>query len=95
MKLYDFVTRFRLDLSEHLNEESDLSSHLSSPSVVGEPIDIKLLRMHYFFTKKKDIQPLIDYAKLEVRITDGPDWNNTVAQGKCDAFEHFNPKNVN
>ena len=39
-----------------------MSAHLSSPSVVGGPIDIKLLRMHYFFTKKKDIQPLIDFA---------------------------------
>ena len=91
MKLYGFTTKFTLDLSEELNDEDSNPSFVSHES---DPINIKLLRMHYFFTQNNDINPLIKHAWLEVRITNGPDWSNAIAQGDGEVFEHFNPLHV-
>jgi len=39
------------------------------------------MRIHYFFTEDYDIQQFINDTSIEIRITDGGEWKDTIAKG--------------
>lgn len=40
------------------------------------------LRIHYFFTENYNIENFAKDTIVEVRLTDGEEWTNIIAQGK-------------
>lgn len=49
------------------------------------------LRIHYFFTEEgEDISDFKRDTEIEMRITDGPDYNKLLAVGNVRPMEHFN-----
>ncbi|KRX03758.1 hypothetical protein PPERSA_04266 [Pseudocohnilembus persalinus] len=60
----------------------------------GRDIEIKFFRLHYFFAIDNDIQEFLENTELVFRITDGPNWNNLVAEGKSKTISFFQNKQV-
>ena len=58
------------------------------------------MRIHYFFTENYSIESFINNTIIEVRLTDGEDWKNIIAEGKLhlkqvDQEVHYTQKMYN
>ena len=53
--------------------------------------NINRMRVHYFFTEKKDadLKDFIDKTEIELRITNG-NWFKPLCKGSCYPMQHFN-----
>lgn len=51
---------------------------------------LKKMRVHYFFTEKEvDLDDFISNTQIEIRITDGPNWNKVISKATCSPLIHF------
>ena len=54
-------------------------------------VEINKIRVHFFFTEFMDISDFVKNTEVEIRVTDGPDWNRFISTGKAKPFESMDP----
>lgn len=87
-----------LEQNNFENSEFSDAEHEEEPlaqTQVFKKIKLKVnkLRVHYFFTEINNIEQFCKNTEIEIRLTDGPNWNKMLMQGKVYPFVHMNPKN--
>lgn len=75
--LHNFSDGFRLGQLEQLE-----------PSV--QPVN--KLKVHYFFSESLNIDKFLAETNIKIRLTQGPDWNRTLAEGSSCTVSHFKNK---
>ena len=50
---------------------------------------VNKIRVHYFFSVNNDIDSFLNNSEIKLRLTNGTDWNNFVAEGTSKTFQHF------
>jgi hypothetical protein len=81
----------RTNTQEDINpkQKEDLANYLK----FNEECILRKMRVYYFFTEKDaELDEFIDHTEIEIRITDGPNWNNTIAKATCTPLIHFKVK---
>lgn len=79
IKLFDFITCFKMNKAGQI-------IHPTSP------YPLNFLRVHYFFTQNTiGIETLFEKSTIEIRLTEGEDWQNTIAYGENLVFDKMNP----
>jgi hypothetical protein len=88
-------TKFDILLSKSstgsVTDEDDINNHMTE---WNRKMSFKLnkLRVHYFFTEFYEISKFLKNTKIELRITNGDDWNNVLAVGAIAPFYDMNPE---
>ena len=55
-----------------------------------EDFSLRKMRIHYFFTEKDaNLDNFIENTEIEVRITDGANWNKVMYKATCTPLIHF------
>jgi len=53
---------------------------------------VNKIRVHYFFSENENIEKFLQETEIKIRLTNGKDWNNFVAEGSSKTISHFQNK---
>ena len=53
---------------------------------------VNKIRVHYFFSENENIEKFLQETEIKIRLTNGTDWNNFVAEGSSKTISHFQNK---
>jgi len=53
---------------------------------------VNKIRVHYFFSENENIEKFLQDTEIKIRLTNGTDWNNFVAEGYSRTISHFQNK---
>ena len=83
IRLFDFITPMKLkDFSSY---GQDLNEDCS--------FEINKMRVHYFFTDTKEVmKSFLTNTEIELRVTEGTNWNKSVAIATSFALQYFKIK---
>ena len=79
------------DNSDFSGAEDNESNSLEKSCQPGKKVKLRVnkLRVHYFFTELYAIEDLVTKSEIEIRITDGPNWNKTICSGRIAPFSNL------
>ncbi|KRX07210.1 hypothetical protein PPERSA_00367 [Pseudocohnilembus persalinus] len=55
-------------------------------------VNINKIKVHYIFSEEMDISKFLNETEIKVRLTQGSDWNNFLAEGSSKTIHHFKNK---
>ena len=53
---------------------------------------MKVIRVHYLFSEDIDIEKFLNETEVKLRLTNGQEWTNYVAEGSSKTIHHFKNK---
>jgi hypothetical protein len=56
---------------------------------------VNKLKIHYFFSKNENILGLLRNMEVEIRLTDGADWDKIISNGHFKPFEYLEGSKFN
>jgi len=49
------------------------------------------MRIHYFFSETENVNKFLKESIIKIRLTEGHDWNNFLAEGCTNTLSTFRP----
>lgn len=76
----------------YLNVNTPMESPKAISSNQTPYLYINKIRVHYFFSENENIEKLLQETEIKIRLTNGTDWNNFIAEGSSKTISHFQNK---
>lgn len=70
-------------------DESTLEFTKSFHGQPGETVNIRKMKVQYFFSEKQDIAQFLTESEMTFRMTRSSDWNDYFAEGNSKTISHF------
>lgn len=76
----------------YLNVNTPLQSPKANTANQVPYLYVNKIRVHYFFSENENIEKFLQETEIKIRLTNGTDWNNFVAEGSSKTISHFQNK---